>query len=132
MRTRTIRLRLTLLYGVMFLLTGAVLLTIGYALVRHNLGAHPDIRGELKKLGLPVTQSTNLFGRPFQGEAWYARDFQSTALDRAQLLEQTRAIHRYGASFPRMFRPPYGDWNATTRAKSGPAHSSMLPGASRV
>ncbi|MGY4465922.1 hypothetical protein ACVWWK_001604 [Bradyrhizobium sp. LB9.1b] len=24
------------------------------------------------------------------------------------------------------------DWNATTRVKSGPAHSSALPGASRV
>jgi len=35
----TIRLRLTVLYGVMFLVTGAVLLTIGYALVRHNVRA---------------------------------------------------------------------------------------------
>lgn len=34
----TIRLRLTLTYGLVFLLTGAVLLTIGYALVRHNVG----------------------------------------------------------------------------------------------
>jgi signal transduction histidine kinase len=34
----TIRLRLTVLYGLVFLLTGAVLLTTGYALVRHNLG----------------------------------------------------------------------------------------------
>ena len=33
----TIRLRMTLLYGPVFLVTGAVLLTIGYALVRHNL-----------------------------------------------------------------------------------------------
>ncbi len=33
----TIRLRLTLLYGLTFLVTGAVLLTIGYLLVRHNL-----------------------------------------------------------------------------------------------
>ena len=37
----TIRLRLTLLYGLVFLVTGAVLLTIGYELVRHNLnGLH--------------------------------------------------------------------------------------------
>src|SRR5205807_754108 len=35
----TIRLRLTILYGLVFLLTGAVLLTIGYALVRHNVDA---------------------------------------------------------------------------------------------
>ena len=33
----TIRLRLTVLYGVVFLVTGAVLLTIGYALVRNNI-----------------------------------------------------------------------------------------------
>ena len=33
----TIRLRLTVLYGLVFLVTGAILLTSGYALVRHNL-----------------------------------------------------------------------------------------------
>jgi peptidoglycan-N-acetylglucosamine deacetylase len=35
---------------------------------------------------------------------------------RAQLLEQAAAVRRYGASFPRLFRPPYGLWNATTLA----------------
>ena len=35
---------------------------------------------------------------------------------RSQLLEQASAIKRYGASFPRLFRPPYGLWNATTLA----------------
>ena len=35
---------------------------------------------------------------------------------RAQLLEQAAAVGRYGASFPRLFRPPYGLWNATTLA----------------
>jgi signal transduction histidine kinase len=39
---RTVRFRLTATYGVVFLLTGAVLLTIGYALVHHNIDAHPD------------------------------------------------------------------------------------------
>jgi signal transduction histidine kinase len=39
---RTVRFRLTATYGVVFLLTGAVLLTIGYALVRHNIDAHED------------------------------------------------------------------------------------------
>src|ERR1700733_7010425 len=48
----TIRLRLTLLYGLVFLVTGAVLLTIGYELVRHNLNAPSDYRSELHKLGL--------------------------------------------------------------------------------
>ena len=32
----------------------------------------------------------------------------------AQLLEQAQAIGGYGAPFPRLFRPPYGLWNATT------------------
>ena len=49
----TIRLRLTLVYGLGFLVTGAVLLTIGYALVRHNLEVRPDWRHVQTKLGLP-------------------------------------------------------------------------------
>jgi signal transduction histidine kinase len=48
----TIRLRLTLLYGLVFLVTGAVLLTIGYELVRHNLNQPSDYRNELRRLGL--------------------------------------------------------------------------------
>jgi peptidoglycan/xylan/chitin deacetylase (PgdA/CDA1 family) len=38
----------------------------------------------------------------------------SPAKQRAQLLEQANAIERFGAPFPRLFRPPYGLWNATT------------------
>jgi peptidoglycan/xylan/chitin deacetylase (PgdA/CDA1 family) len=38
------------------------------------------------------------------------------AQQRAQLLEQAAAIARHGARFPRLFRPPYGLWNATTLA----------------
>jgi signal transduction histidine kinase len=41
----TIRLRLTVLYGLVFLITGAVLLTVGYLLVRHNIGGGPFRRG---------------------------------------------------------------------------------------
>jgi peptidoglycan/xylan/chitin deacetylase (PgdA/CDA1 family) len=40
----------------------------------------------------------------------------SPAKQRAQLLEEARAIERYGASFPRLFRPPYGLWNSATLA----------------
>jgi peptidoglycan/xylan/chitin deacetylase (PgdA/CDA1 family) len=40
----------------------------------------------------------------------------SKADQRAQLLKQARAIQRYGAAFPRLFRPPYGTWNAATLA----------------
>jgi signal transduction histidine kinase len=46
----TIRLRMTLLYGLVFLVSGAVLLTIGYELVRHNLNNGGDYRNELRKL----------------------------------------------------------------------------------
>jgi signal transduction histidine kinase len=48
----TIRLRLTVAYGLVFLFTGAMLLTIGYVLVRHNLNARADFRNQLRKLGL--------------------------------------------------------------------------------
>jgi len=40
----------------------------------------------------------------------------SPADQRAQLLEQAAAVQRYGAAFPRLFRPPYGMWNAQTLA----------------
>jgi signal transduction histidine kinase len=50
----TIRLRLTMTYGLVFLVTGAVLLTIGYFLVRHNVDTHDNYRAALRKLGLPV------------------------------------------------------------------------------
>jgi signal transduction histidine kinase len=49
---RTIRLRLTAIYGIVFLISSAVLLTIGYALVRHNLIGQANYRSELRKLGL--------------------------------------------------------------------------------
>lgn len=40
----------------------------------------------------------------------------SRADQRSQLLTGARAVERYGASFPRLFRPPYGMWNSTTLA----------------
>jgi hypothetical protein len=48
----TIRLRLALLYGVAFLVTGAGLLTIGYLLVRENLETHHSLAVSLHRLGL--------------------------------------------------------------------------------
>ena len=54
----TIRLRLTALYGTVFLITGAVLLTIGYVFVRTNLRTHHSLRSELLRLGI----------RPARGE----------------------------------------------------------------
>jgi len=38
----------------------------------------------------------------------------SESEQRSQLLEQAAAIGAYHAPFPRLFRPPYGLWNATT------------------
>jgi peptidoglycan-N-acetylglucosamine deacetylase len=40
----------------------------------------------------------------------------SPAHQRAQLLDDARALERRGAAFPRLFRPPYGLWNANTLA----------------
>ena len=42
--TRTIRLRLTLIYGAVFLVSATVMLSIGYLLVRHNLTDHHRFR----------------------------------------------------------------------------------------
>jgi signal transduction histidine kinase len=49
----TIRLRLTVLYGIVFLISGAVLLTIGYLLVRHDIRGTP-LRNRLGELHLPT------------------------------------------------------------------------------
>jgi peptidoglycan/xylan/chitin deacetylase (PgdA/CDA1 family) len=55
-------------------------------------------------------------GYPIGDHTWSHPDMArlSRAQQQAELLQQARAIGRYGAPFPRMFRPPYGDWNATT------------------
>ena len=36
------------------------------------------------------------------------------SVQKSQLVEQTASVGRYGAPFPRLFRPPYGYWNSTT------------------
>ncbi len=48
----TIRLRLTALYGTVFLITGAALLTVGYLFVRSNLRTHHSLHAELIRLGI--------------------------------------------------------------------------------
>jgi peptidoglycan-N-acetylglucosamine deacetylase len=47
-------------------------------------------------------------------ENHYAMSHLSYDGQKAQLLQQTATIARYGASFPRLFRPPYGLWDDTT------------------
>jgi signal transduction histidine kinase len=61
---RTVRFRLTATYGVVFLLTGAVLLTIGYALVRHNINGPEDFGKDYRHLfpGAPPRPSPGVFG----------------------------------------------------------------------
>ena len=44
----------------------------------------------------------------------------------AELLQQARTIARYGAPFPRLFRPPYGVWNATTLSLLAKYHMLMV------
>ncbi len=87
----TIRLRMTVLYGVVFLVTGAVLLTLGYLLVRHNLNAAADfraVRQQLIKLGiLPGT----FFGRGFRFDPG-SPGASVVAIARAQL--RADALHR--------------------------------------
>jgi signal transduction histidine kinase len=70
----TIRLRLTVMYGLVFLLTGAVLLTIGYALVRHNIGGF-RYRDRLNALGVSPVLLPNppVFG-PTAQEVAIAKD----------------------------------------------------------
>ena len=58
----TIRLRLTALYGTVYLITGAALLTIGYVFVRTNLRTHHSLRQELIRLNI----------RPARGEFGFA------------------------------------------------------------
>jgi len=73
----TIRLRLTVLYGIVFLITGAVLLTIGYALVRSNIGGHHIFR---------------VFGG--QRPAPAAAPFGARVIQAVQAQIQTDALHR--------------------------------------
>jgi signal transduction histidine kinase len=83
----TIRLRLTLLYGAVFLVTGAVLLTIGYALVRHGLDAPGNVRAALHRLGLNPPR--RFPDRPPGGDPRFARVGEAV---RAQL--RGDALHR--------------------------------------
>src|ERR1700716_751383 len=87
----TIRLRLTVLYGLVFLVTGGVLLTIGYALVRHNLDAPFDFRKSLQKLGFAPPSGAPFFGRIPEFKAGTPESNFAVAL-RAQL--RGAALHR--------------------------------------
>jgi signal transduction histidine kinase len=74
-RARTIRLRLTLIYGGLFLVSSAALLTLGYLLVRHDLAHHHSFRSEVVGLGSAVYRS--LFGQPPGPPSPNVRAFQA-------------------------------------------------------
>jgi len=59
----TIRLRLALLYGLVFLVTGVVLLTIGYLLVRSGLRNHHQFSAVATRLGRKPADPDRLLGR---------------------------------------------------------------------
>ena len=88
LRTRTIRLRLTLIYGGVFLVSAVALLTLGYLLVRHNLDRHHTFRDEIGGLGAAVYHS--LFGRPLAAngsrQAFLAGYHQATSAALHKLL----------------------------------------------
>lgn len=75
LRARTIRLRLTLIYGGLFLVSSAALLTLGYLLVRHDLAHHHSFRSEVVGLGSALYHS--LFGRPPAPPSPSIRAFQA-------------------------------------------------------
>jgi peptidoglycan/xylan/chitin deacetylase (PgdA/CDA1 family) len=62
---------------------------------------------EIVAMGDPIGDHTQL--HPPMSEL-------SPADQRSEILEDAAAIGRYGAPFPRLFRPPYGLWNNTTLA----------------
>jgi signal transduction histidine kinase len=85
---------MTVLYGVVFLITGAVLLTLGYLLVRHNLdagGNFREVRHQLQKLGLLPAAGTPPFGSSFRF-APGSPEATVAAAARAQL--RNDALHR--------------------------------------
>src|ERR1700742_1124117 len=86
MRTRTIRLRLTLIYTGVFLISAIVLLTLGYLVVLHNLHRHHTLHEELNGLGPGDHQ---LFG----GSAGPSPDVRA-ALELGYKQASAAALHR--------------------------------------
>ncbi|HTU28161.1 MAG TPA: HAMP domain-containing sensor histidine kinase [Solirubrobacteraceae bacterium] len=61
---RTIRLRLTALYGSVFLFSSAALLTVGYLVVRSTLRTHHPLNDALRRLGFHPHSEYDLGFRP--------------------------------------------------------------------
>ena len=50
----------------------------------------------------------------------------SGAEQQQQILAQTQWLHKYGGPYPRLWRPPYGSYNATTLAILTSFHMLMV------
>jgi peptidoglycan-N-acetylglucosamine deacetylase len=74
------------------------------------------------------TSAIAKLGYPIGDHTWSHPDMAdlSRAQQQSQLMQQAHIIHRYGAPYPRMFRPPYGDWNATTLSLLHQDHMLMV------
>jgi signal transduction histidine kinase len=130
----TIRLRLTVLYGIVFLVTGAALLTVGYVLVSHNLRDHHELSEVLTRMGRKPDSSDHIISRalgfrPGSPEAKVARAVQqeivSSALHQllieylAALLAVTMAAAATGYLLAGRALRPLRDITATARRVSG-------------
>jgi len=75
----TIRLRMTVLYGLVFLILGAVLLTIGYELVR--LVGPGDVHRKLQQLGITPPRVFERRAGPDLGARFYAAAYAQVRAD---------------------------------------------------
>ncbi len=126
---RTIRLRLTALYTSVYLISGAVLLTIGYLLVRRNLRTHHSLRAALERHGLEPMSGGALGFPPGSPEAKIAHIVQqqviSGALNRLlleyiiALLAMTAVAVFTGWLLAGRALAPLRDITATARRVSG-------------
>ncbi|WP_433221206.1 sensor histidine kinase [Microtetraspora malaysiensis] len=87
---RTVRLRLTLLYGGLFLISGAVLLAITYVLVRHAVmgQAVRSVRSFIPAPGNVPSPDVPPFGKLRSVELLPAQLQQALELQRAEVLDQ--------------------------------------------
>lgn len=91
----------------------------------------PQIVSELARYGVPATFFEVGAGEQYFHEGtseivahgWVIGDHTQEhapmsqlpySAQKSQLVEQIASVGRYGAPFPRLFRPPYGYWNSTT------------------
>jgi peptidoglycan/xylan/chitin deacetylase (PgdA/CDA1 family) len=103
----------------------------------------PRVLDVLRRRRVPATffivgQSLNSFGRTLRTELRdgfvigdHTENHKPLALlsehdQRAQLVDQAFRVHGYGAPYPRLFRPPYRSFNATTLAVARKLHMLMV------